>query len=478
MARRINLYVPGPTGATGPQGSQGIQGVQGVIGLTGLTGPQGDTGPTGATGPAGPAGSTTMSDADFTLQDNLDPTKQGKVQLSGMPTATTITVDWPTANGKFALTSDLATYAPLSGATFTGNVTIDKTGSAAIFQIDADVGQRSVIRLSENSVTKWDIMRETDQSLIIQRAGASNPFIISATDVITLSNLGGTGSRIVEASAAGLLSATASLSSYALLSGATFTGSLGIVTSSPIINLRATGGILDEKNWYIQAQDDGHLLIFTANDAVNSTAVAMTIDRVGNVPGPPAFPGLAGTGTRVVEASSAGLFSAGGVLAAVWLETLSPSAAASSSSSAIFTSAYASYLVVGSLSMSAAAALTMRLRVAGVDASGANYYYANIALLAGGAVTANTASAATSFALTAAGGSAWTDMVFQCLIRSPQLADETMVDYSLASRFTTGHQTLKGGGTYNATTQYDAFSVIPGSGNITGTIRIYGLRNS
>jgi hypothetical protein len=34
-----------------------------------------------------------------------------------------------------------------------------------------------------------------------------------------------------------------------------------------------------------------------------------------------------------------------------------------------------------------------------------------------------------------------------------------------------------GGGTFNATTQFDGFSFFPQSGTITGTIKIYGVRN-
>jgi hypothetical protein len=64
-------------------------------------------------------------------------------------------------------------------------------------------------------------------------------------------------------------------------------------------------------------------------------------------------------------------------LSAVWLETLSPSAAASSSSSAILTSTYENYLIVFNLSsQSGSVGIDLRLRAAGSDTAGTAYYWA------------------------------------------------------------------------------------------------------
>jgi hypothetical protein len=35
-----------------------------------------------------------------------------------------------------------------------------------------------------------------------------------------------------------------------------------------------------------------------------------------------------------------------------------------------------------------------------------------------------------------------------------------------------------GGGQLTTSTQYDGFTIYPNSGNITGTVRVYGYRNS
>ena len=58
-------------------------------------------------------------------------------------------------------------------------------------------------------------------------------------------------------------------------------------------------------------------------------------------------------------------------------------------------------------------------------------------------------------------------------IFSPQAVTNTNFLYSSAGETRAG----AGGGTFNATTQFDGFSFFPQSGTITGTVRIYGVRN-
>ncbi len=71
-----------------------------------------------------------FSDAEFKLQDDLDPTKQALFQLSGLTTATTQTYTLPNASGTVALTSNSQTFA--NTQTFSGSVTLGTaTGSQA-----------------------------------------------------------------------------------------------------------------------------------------------------------------------------------------------------------------------------------------------------------------------------------------------------------------------------------------------------------
>ena len=140
----------GVTGATGPTGSQGVQGETGPTGSQGATGPtgsqgatgptgsQGETGPTGSqgtqgvTGPTGPtgagdmvlasvqtnSGAKTFLDTTLLLR-NVANTFNGS--FSNTNTANRI-YTLPDAAGTIALTSNLTSYVPYTGAT--GNVNI------------------------------------------------------------------------------------------------------------------------------------------------------------------------------------------------------------------------------------------------------------------------------------------------------------------------------------------------------------------
>jgi len=169
-------------------------------------------------------------------------------------------------------------------------------------------------------------------------------------------------------------------------------------------------------------------------------------------------------------------------LEAVWLETLSPSGASSSSSSAIFTSTYANYLVVARLSLNTAnASLSLRLRASGADASGANYYWALNTNSSAATASAQGGAGSTSWTIGNAPGAGitWSDYSLWMVLNSPQLTDETLMNMMAGGRLSTPSGiSYIGGGFYNATTAYDAITIFPSSGTITGTIRIYGLRNS
>ena len=60
----------------------------------------------------------TFLDTQFTVQDNADPTKQARVNASGISAATTRTYDLPNANGTLALTSDITQYLPFTRRVF------------------------------------------------------------------------------------------------------------------------------------------------------------------------------------------------------------------------------------------------------------------------------------------------------------------------------------------------------------------------
>jgi hypothetical protein len=140
-----------------------------------------------------------------------------------------------------------------------------------------------------------------------------------------------------------------------------------------------------------------------------------------------------------------------------------------------FNSVYDNYRVLLEITASSASTgMQLRLRTSGTDASGGNYvgggYFCrfNSATLGG-----QDLNNATNFEL---GG-----------VNSGQSSNRVVMDFQspfLAQR--TGHHSFTAGfdGTsaygrtqhsnHNLSTSYDGFTVFPGSGTITGTIRVYG----
>ena len=147
------------------------------------------------------------------------------------------------------------------------------------------------------------------------------------------------------------------------------------------------------------------------------------------------------------------------------------SAAATLSVNGCFNSTYDSYRIVTQLSNSADEELKIRMRAAGVDASGANYddqYF----YVAGAGTGATRTTSATSGGL----GRASTDTFFTIDIHSPALA---AITYYIANMYYGPSATaIIDNGRHNVATAYDGFSFIPVSGTMTGKLRVYGLRKS
>lgn len=77
--------------------------------------------------------SATLLDTQLTIQDNVDPTKQARVNSSGISTATTRTYNLPNANGTLALTSDITQYLPITRQVFASSGTWTRpTGCRAV----------------------------------------------------------------------------------------------------------------------------------------------------------------------------------------------------------------------------------------------------------------------------------------------------------------------------------------------------------
>jgi hypothetical protein len=141
-----------------------------------------------------------------------------------------------------------------------------------------------------------------------------------------------------------------------------------------------------------------------------------------------------------------------------------------------FTTTYDNYRVIFQLSAAATtAALSLRFRASGTDSSAANYYSAQNRYSYLGSRSDTAQSGATSFDLgnIDSGNPGYTQYVFDFI--TPQLAQFSNININGGNNVATS---VTGLGVFNASTQFDAFSLIKASGTMTGKYRIYGYQNS
>jgi hypothetical protein len=149
------------------------------------------------------------------------------------------------------------------------------------------------------------------------------------------------------------------------------------------------------------------------------------------------------------------------------------SAVNSISLNGVFTSAYKNYRVLWDSDPSANVTTAMRLRVSGTDNSSINYWWAQAVGNYAGSGTASGASGQTAWTITStdAGTSpSWGSMD----VMGPQVAENTaflgLTAYSQAAGSFSG--------AFFNSTQFDGFTIYPGSGTITGSLRVYGYKTS
>ena len=100
----------------------------------------------------GGGGGSTFADNVFEIYDNTDNTKKLAFEASGITTGTTRTLTIPNANGTIALTSDLASYVPYTGATTSVNLGANNlTATAGTFSGAFAVGTDAIYRVAGSS---------------------------------------------------------------------------------------------------------------------------------------------------------------------------------------------------------------------------------------------------------------------------------------------------------------------------------------
>jgi hypothetical protein len=146
------------------------------------------------------------------------------------------------------------------------------------------------------------------------------------------------------------------------------------------------------------------------------------------------------------------------------------SAVASVSLNNCFTATYANYRVVLN-TLGTGGAVRFRLRVGGADASGASTYrYQHLE-----AYASTVASTESSFAYAELGYQDSTKQNSSLLdLFNPQLTQTTGFLVH-GGRF---GDVMISAGDHNVATSYDGISIFPGTGTFTGTVRVYGYKNS
>lgn len=139
----------------------------------------------------------------------------------------------------------------------------------------------------------------------------------------------------------------------------------------------------------------------------------------------------------------------------------------------VFTSAFDNYRMVWRIDPSANVNTSLRLRASGSDITSADYDWARVSSTYGGVANQTGADNATSFGITSTGASTLVSLGSSDFI-GPNLAEPTGFSSTTSFEGSAGLYV----GTFFANTVADGFTITPGSGNISGSIRVYGYQNS
>ncbi|CAB4204989.1 hypothetical protein UFOVP1406_11 [uncultured Caudovirales phage] len=204
--------------------------------------------------------------------------------------------------------------------------------------------------------------------------------------------------------------------------------------------------------------------ITTAGDLIKGTGSG-TYSRLG----------IGSTGQVLTVSGGAPVWSTAASGALVYITTTTFTSASVLNFNSIFSSTYDSYKVIIKPTSSSAGAGYMRLRVSGADNSTGNYNNAALESNSGGVANRYNASATSWFS---GGDIGLNDASITLLeFHNPYATSKTWVDYANGG-VNTGARMTKGILEFDATTSFDGFSIIPSSGNLSGTMTIYGYAKS
>lgn len=156
------------------------------------------------------------------------------------------------------------------------------------------------------------------------------------------------------------------------------------------------------------------------------------------------------------------------------------SGASSISINGCFNSVYDNYKILfNTTGLSTNLECRFRLRASGTDASGANYSGGGFYNYSSGATVGGlNYNGATFYTFGGAGtilnSAAPSRNLFVVDMCRPFIASETMWNSFISNQDTAGFRATIQGNLHDAGTSYDGFSIFTSTGNITGTIRVYG----
>lgn len=140
-----------------------------------------------------------------------------------------------------------------------------------------------------------------------------------------------------------------------------------------------------------------------------------------------------------------------------------------------FSSSYDNYRVmITSTAGSTSERLLIRMRASGTDASGASTYGFSLLQSATSGAWLNLDFSTTSNSLTCGYKHATLRSSETLDLYAPFLAEQTAI--IVAGQY--GVIPFVGGGSHNVSSSYDGFSIICATGDVTGSLRVYGYRNS
>ena len=157
----------------------------------------------------------------------------------------------------------------------------------------------------------------------------------------------------------------------------------------------------------------------------------------------------------------------------VHIETRTVTASSAESFNNVFNSTYQNYRIVGSLVGSLTDNLNIRFRVGGTDNSSSVYQRQRL----GATGTNVTATRATDLSSARLGVTSTNGSIFSIDVYNPNLSAKTSLFANFAPNIDTNVDIEVTVNTHNSTTVFDGFTLLPVTGNITGTIRIYGYQN-